>query len=68
MSLSHGKGHLHTIMPWALNHDPIPELREARPTEVKTVNQGCAAEVRSGYPASLGSVPSLCHTAMVGSG
>ena len=49
-------------MPWALDHNPIPELKEARPSEVKVVSQGCATEVRS----ELDWVPSLCCTAMVG--
>lgn len=62
VSLPHGEGHLYVIMPWALDHNPIPELKEARPSEVKVVSQGCATEVRS----ELDWVPSLCCTAMVG--
>lgn len=39
VSLPHGEGHLYVIMPWVLDHDPIPGLREARPSEVKVVLQ-----------------------------
>lgn len=62
VSLPHGEGHLYVITPWSRDHDPIPEPREARPSEVKVVSQGCAEKVTSG----LGSVPSVCCTAMVG--